>query len=55
MDYFKRTSVLNGNSVLLARHFHFRAETFMKEIVNDDPLENLSYYSRQTWRDGDIH
>ena len=33
MNYFDKTKILNNNPVLLARHFQYRVEVFLKDIV----------------------
>ena len=43
LDYFKICEILNDNPVLLARHFQYRVEVFLKEIIIDAPLRKVKY------------
>ena len=45
MSYSDRCKLLNGNPVLVARHFQYRVELFFKVIVLDGPLGNTNYYA----------
>ena len=45
MRYNDRCTYLNSNPVLLARHFQFRVEGFLKEIIVDGPLGKVIYYA----------
>ena len=44
MDYFTRCGLLNSNPVLMARHFQYRIEIFVKEIIVDGPLGKVTYH-----------
>jgi len=44
MSYFERCELLNSNPVLLARHFQYRVETFLKNIVLNGPIGKVLYY-----------
>ena len=45
MTYQERCNTLNKNPVLVARHFQYRVEIFLKVIVLDGPLVKTSYYA----------
>ena len=38
LSYQERCNLLNNNPVLVARHFQYRVEVFLKEIIFDGPL-----------------
>ena len=42
MSYSDRCKLLNGNPVIVARHFQYRVELFFKVIVLDSPLRNTN-------------
>ena len=44
MDFFTRSSYLNLNLVLLARHFRYRVVTFFQVNVLDGPLGKVKYH-----------
>ena len=43
--YYDRFGLLNSNSVLVARHFQYRAEVFFREIVVNGLLGKSKYYA----------
>ena len=45
MNYMERTSTLQSNPVLLARHFQYRVEIFFKYIVMDGSLGKVIHYA----------
>ena len=45
MNYMERTSALQSNPVLLARHFQYRVENFFKYIVMDGSLGKVAHYA----------
>ena len=45
MDYFQRCEVLNGNPILLSRHFQYRVEVFFTEIIINGPLGKVKYHA----------
>jgi len=45
MNYIERTSALQSNPVLLARHFQYRVENFFKYIVMDGSLGKVIHYA----------
>ena len=45
LSYHERCDTLNKNSVLVARHFQYRVETFSKIFVLDGPLGKIQYYA----------
>ena len=45
MNYMERTTVLQSNPVLLARHFQYRVENFFKYIVSDGTLGKVIHYA----------
>ena len=45
MSYHGRCDTLNKNPVLVARHFQYRIEMFIKTIVLDGPLGKTQYYA----------
>ena len=45
MSYQERCDTLNKNPVLVARHFQYRVEIFLKVIVLNGPLGKTSYYA----------
>ena len=44
LSYLKRCNLLNSNPILVARHFQYRVEIFLKEIVINGPLGKTKYY-----------
>ena len=44
LSYQDKCKLLNKNPVLVARHFQFRVEMFLKEIILDVPLSQTKYY-----------
>ena len=45
MNYMERTSALQSNPVLLARHFQYRVENFFKYIVMNGTLGKVIHYA----------
>ena len=45
MGYSDRCKLLNGNPVIVARHFQYRVELFFKVIVLDGPLGKTNYHA----------
>ena len=45
MDFFERCRYLNLNPVVLARHFQYRVEVFLKVIIIDGPLGKVKYHA----------
>ena len=45
LSYHDRCSILNGNSVIVARHFQYRAGLFFKVFIIDEPLGKSKYYT----------
>ena len=44
-SYQERTKLLNENSVLVARHFQYKVQVFLKELILDGPLGKTKYYA----------
>ena len=44
LSYQDKCKLLNKNPVLVARHFQFRVEMFLKEIILDVPLGKTKYH-----------
>ena len=44
LSYQDKCKLLNNNLVLVAIHFQFRVEMFLKEIIFDVPLSQTKYY-----------
>ena len=45
LTYHERCCLLYSNRVFVARHFQYRLQVFLKEIVVDDPLGKTKCYS----------
>ena len=45
MNYMERTTILQSNPVLLARHFQYRVENFFKYIVSHGTLGKVIHYA----------
>ena len=45
LSYHERCYILNKNPVLVARHFQYRVEMFLKVIVLDGPLGKTQNYA----------
>ena len=43
-SYHERCSILNNNPVIVARHFQYRVEVFLKLVI-DGPLGKSKYYA----------
>ena len=48
LSYQERCNLLNNNPVLVARHFQYKAEVFIKEIIFDGPLGKTKNYAIRT-------
>ena len=59
MDFFDRWRYLNLNSALIAEHFQYRYEVFLKVIFLDGPWGSVKYHSIgvefEIWRSTHIH
>ena len=45
INYFQNVKFLNSNPVLLARHFQYCVEVFLKKIIIDEPLGKVKYHA----------
>ena len=45
LSYLEGCNLLNNNSVLVARHFQYKVEVFLKEIILDGSLRKTKYYA----------
>ena len=45
MHYFDKMKILNNNYVLVAKHFQYCGEVFLKEIILDDTFGKVKHYA----------
>ena len=45
LSYQERCNFLNNNPFLVAKHFHYKAETFFKEMILGGPFGKTKYFA----------
>ena len=45
LSYQERLNLLNNNPALVAKHFQYKVEVFLKEIMSDGPLGKTKCYA----------